>query len=280
MPRPLVGAEWLRDRLYEPEIVVLDATYYLPWQGRDPAAEYMAGHIASARRFDIDAVADHRNPLPHMLPSPREFAEAAGRLGIGNATRVVIYDANDFVASARVWWTFRVFGHADVAILDGGLARWRQLGFPLEQGVVPAETRTYTSIFNAELVRSLQHMQDLLSARSAEIVDARSPGRFSGREPEPRPNLRAGHMPGAKNLFFQRIVDPATHCLKPPDDIRRELASAEIDAGKPIVATCGTGVTAAVLALAFFSLGKFDVAVYDGSWTEWASRADTPVAQN
>lgn len=277
LPSPLVAAEWLQARLDDPEVVVLDATFFLPNQNRDAGREYLDAHIPGARFFDIDAVADHASTLPHMLPSAEQFAAAAGRLGIGARTLVVAYDNNSFMAAARVWWTFRVFGHERVAVLDGGLARWRALGLPLETGPVEPAPQEFAATFHPGLVRGLEEVRARLGDATVQIADARSPGRFAGSEPEPRAGLRSGHMPGSKNLFFKRLVDDNTQCLKPIPDLAQEFATAGLDPERPVIATCGTGVTASVLALGLYCLGNQYAAVYDGSWTEWGGRADTPV---
>lgn len=275
---PLISAESLASRLNDPDIAVLDATFFLPNQGRDAKREYMDAHLPGARLFDIDAIADRTNPLPHMLPSEGFFAESAGKLGIGNHSLVVVYDNNSFMASARVWWTFRVFGHERVMVLDGGLARWKDLGLPLESGPVASAPREFKATFHPGLVRGLDEVKMLLNDDAVQILDARSPGRFAGTEPEPRQGLRSGHIPGGKNLFFKRLVDEQTHCLKPVAGLAAEFQQAGIDLRHPVVATCGTGVTASVLALGLYCLGNEYAAVYDGSWTEWGGREDTPVS--
>lgn len=274
---PLIDAEWLAAHLDDPDLVVLDASFFLPNQGRDAHQEYLAAHLPGAGFFDIDAIADHASPLPHMLPAPDFFAQAAGALGIGPETLVVAYDHNSFMASARVWWTFRVFGHERVRVLDGGLARWRALGLPLAAGPVAAPPREFAASFHPGWVRGLEEMRGLLGDPTAQILDARSPGRYAGTEPEPRAGLRSGHIPGSRNLFFKHLIDAATHRLKPADALEREFRDAGVDPYKPVVATCGTGVTASVLALGLYCLGNDDAAVYDGSWTEWGGRDDTPV---
>jgi thiosulfate/3-mercaptopyruvate sulfurtransferase len=278
MESALISAERLQERLNDPDTVVLDATFFLPNQGRDAGREYLQAHIPGARRFDIDAVADRASALPHMLPAADYFAEAAGRLGIANRSLVVAYDNNSFMAAARVWWTFRVFGHERVVVLDGGLARWRALGMPVESGPVAAAAADFSATFHPGLVRGLAEMLALLGDDSAQILDARLPGRFAGSEPEPRPGLRSGHIPGSRNLFFKRLVDEGSQCLKLREELEREFRAAGIDPLRPVVATCGTGVTASVLALGLHCLGNSYAAVYDGSWTEWGSRDDTPVA--
>lgn len=275
---PLIDAEWLTKHLHSADVVVLDATFFLPNQGRDAQQEYAAAHIPGARFFDIDAIADRSNPLPHMLPSPDFFAACVGQLGIDNQTHVVVYDNNSFMASARVWWTFRVFGHNRVSVLDGGLAYWRSKGLPLDASLVTAEPRSFKASFRPSLVRSLEEMKAIAGDAANQIIDARSPGRFAGTEPEPRPGIRSGHIPGSKNLFFKKLVDETTQRLKPASEIRNEFESAGTDLEKPIVTTCGTGVTASVLALGLYCIGCKSAAVYDGSWTEWGSLNDTPVS--
>ena len=259
--------------------VVLDATFFLPNQGRDAAAEFRAAHLPGARFFDIDAVADHRSALPHMLPLPAEFAAAAGALGIDNGTHVVVYDANSFMASARAWWMFRVFGHDRVSVLDGGLAAWRARGQPVQSAAPPpVAVRRFEACFRPELVRDLEAMRLLVDGAGAQIVDARSPGRFAGSEPEPRAGLRFGHLPGSRNLFFKWLIDSESGLMKADGELAQAFRSAGLDLREPLVTTCGTGVTAAILALALYRLGLADVPVYDGSWTEWGGRADTPIA--
>ncbi|WP_139558567.1 3-mercaptopyruvate sulfurtransferase [Methylotetracoccus oryzae] len=259
--------------------VVLDATFFLPNQGRDAAAEFRAAHLPGAQFFDIDAVADRRSALPHMLPQPAEFAAAVGALGIGNGTHVVLYDANSFMASARAWWMFRVFGHDRVSVLDGGLAAWRARGHSEQSApALPRAACRFEAAYRPELVRDLEAMRLLVNGAGVQIVDARSPGRFTGSEPEPRAGLRFGHLPGSRNLFFKWLIDSETGCMKAESELASAFRSAGLDLREPLVTTCGTGVTAAILALALYRLGRVDVPVYDGSWTEWGGRADTPIA--
>ena len=275
---PLVSAEWLADKLGSDELALFDASFFLPAQNRDARAEYRQAHIPGAVFFDIDEIADHDSALPHMLPSPAQFAEAAGRLGVGDDTWVVVYDSNFFMASARVWWTFRVFGHDRVAVLDGGLARWRQQGRPLDAEPAQARPRTFSAGFRPELVRDLEQVRALLGRPGAQILDARGAGRFQGTEPEPRPGVRGGHMPGSLNLPYKTLCDEASFCLKPAAELEALYRQTGIDPARPVVATCGTGVTASILALGLYLLGNEAAAVYDGSWTEWGGRADVPVA--
>jgi thiosulfate/3-mercaptopyruvate sulfurtransferase len=273
----LVSTAWLAEQLNAGDVAVLDGSFFLPAQNRDAQAEYAQAHIPGAVFFDIDAVADHASPLPHMLPSPDGFAEAVGKLGIGNDTTVVVYDSNFFMASARVWWTFRVFGHDKVAVLDGGLARWRQEGRALDAAIPAPTPRTFAAGFRPELVRDVGQVKALLGRPDAQILDARGPGRFHGTEPEPRPGVRGGHIPGSRNLPFKTLSDESSFCLKPLAELEALYRQAGVDIAWPVVTTCGTGVTASILALGLYLLGNETAAVYDGSWTEWGTREDTPV---
>ncbi|MDD5033231.1 MAG: 3-mercaptopyruvate sulfurtransferase [Methylococcaceae bacterium] len=274
---PLVGVDWLAEKLGSPEVSLLDASFFLPNQNRNALEEYRQNHIPGAQFFDIDEVADHSVKLPHMLPSPERFAEGAGALGIGGDSHVIVYDNNFFMASARLWWTFRVFGHDKVSVLDGGLARWKQEGKPVNADAVSPPARTFKAGFRPELVRKLEQVKALLDQPEAQILDARSPGRFAGAEPEPRAGLRSGHIPGSFNLFFKSLVDEASFRLKPASELTELYHQAGIDISRPVVTTCGTGVTASVLALGLYLLGNETAAVYDGSWTEWGGLEDVPV---
>jgi thiosulfate/3-mercaptopyruvate sulfurtransferase len=273
---PVVTTEWLSKHLGEPDLRIVDGTWHMPQLGRDARAEFAATHLPGAVFFDIDAIADRGTTLPHMLPSPEEFGAAVGALGIGSGDRVVVYDVRGVVSAARVWWTFRAFGHDAVAVLDGGLKKWRAEGRPVESGLPSPARRTFTARRRAELVRDLDAMRANLGSRSAQVLDARSAGRFAGTEPEPRAGLRGGHIPGSLNLPYETLYRP-DGTLKPPDELAAAVHTAGVDLGRPIVTTCGSGVTASVLALALHLLGRRDVAVYDGSWSEWGGRADTPV---
>jgi thiosulfate/3-mercaptopyruvate sulfurtransferase len=273
---PVVTTEWLSKHLGEPDLRIVDGTWHMPQLGRDARAEFAATHLPGAVFFDIDAIADRGTTLPHMLPSPEEFGAAVGALGIGSGDRVVVYDVRGVVSAARVWWTFRAFGHDAVAVLDGGLKKWRAEGRPVESGLPSPARRTFTARRRAELVRDLDAMRANLGSRSAQVLDARSAGRFTGTEPEPRAGLRGGHIPGSLNLPYETLYRP-DGTLKPPDELAAAVHTAGVDLGRPIVTTCGSGVTASVLALALHLLGRRDVAVYDGSWSEWGGRADTPV---
>lgn len=278
MTDPLVTTEWLAAHLGEPDLRVVDATSYLPHLKRDARAEFEQVHIPGAVFFDIDAVADHSIPLPHMLPTPAAFAEAVGALGIGRGDRVVAYGGRGLIASARVWWTFRVFGHDQVLVLDGGLAKWRKEGRPVGSGTPSPAPRRFAATLHKELRADLDRMLAILERRDAQIIDARSRGRFAATEPEIRPGLRGGHIPGSLNLPYTELFSTPDDEMLPLEDVRAAFRLAGLDPARPVVTTCGSGVSAAVLALAMYRLGRRDAAVYDGSWTEWGGRADTPVA--
>ena len=275
---PLVTTEWLAAHLGEPDLKVVDATFYLPHLKRDARAEFEQAHLPGAVFFDIETISDHANPLPHMLPDPHAFADAVGALGIGTGDRLVAYGGRGLIASARVWWTFRVFGHERVAVLDGGSAKWKQEGRPVESGMPSPAPRPFAPTLHKELVADLDRMLATLERHDAQIIDARSRGRFAATEPEIRPGLRGGHIPGSLSLPYNELFSPDDDVLRPEADVRGAFQGAGLDLARPVVATCGSGVSAAVLALAMYRLGRRDAAVYDGSWTEWGGRRDTPVA--
>ena len=272
----IVTTEWLAAHLKDPDLRVVDGTWHMPQLKRDARHEFTDAHIPGAVFFDIDEIADTSVPLPHMLPSPPEFANAVGRLGIGDGDRVVAYDTKGGILSAaRVWWTFRVFGHEQVGVLDGGLRKWRAESRPLESGTPAPPERRFRARPVPALVRSFSEMRANLASRREQVLDARSRGRFAGTEPEPRPGLRGGHIPASLNLPYEELYAP-DGTLLPPAAIRERFRKAGLDLEKPVVTTCGSGVTAAVLALGLYLLGCRDVPVYDGSWTEWGGRPDTP----
>lgn len=273
----VVSTEWLAAHLGEPDLRVIDATWYLPHLKRDARAEFAERHIPGAVYFDIDAIADRDSSLPHMLPDPEAFARAVGALGIGTGDRVVAYGGRNMIASARAWWMFRVFGHEQVAVLDGGLGKWRAEGRPLEPGTAAPSPRRFTAAYRKELVADFGRVSATLETQREQVLDARSHGRFVGTEPEPRPGLRPGHIPGSLNLPYDRLFRKGDDTLLPVETLKEVFSGAGLVLGRPVVTTCGSGVSAAVLTLGLYWLGRGDSAVYDGSWSEWGGRSDTPV---
>ena len=272
-----VSTSWLAEHLDDADVVVLDASYKLPGVIPTAAEDYALHHIPGARFFDIDAVADQASRLPHMLPSADEFAEYAGRRGISNDSLVIVYDSPGLMSAARAWWTFRAFGHRRIAILDGGLRKWRAEGRPVTADIQDPPRAIFRAEFERQAVRNKVDVLDNLSTRAEQIIDARSIARFSGAEAEARPGLRPGHIPGSLNLPFTSMSDPETGELRSPDYIRAQFRTAGLDFERPVIATCGSGVTACALVFGLHLLGKSDVAVYDGSWAEWGQPGETPV---
>ncbi|MGI9416232.1 MAG: 3-mercaptopyruvate sulfurtransferase [Geminicoccaceae bacterium] len=272
----LVTTFWLSEHLNAPDIRVVDATYTLPTLNRNPRAEYEEAHIPGAVFFDIDDVADETSDLPHMVPDAAKFSSRVRKLGLGDGVRIVVYDNNRFSASARVWWMFRMFGHDDVVVLDGGLGKWRADGHPVDDHPVTPTERHFTARQNNLLYRDLDQIRGHVVDPTEQLVDARSAGRFRGEEAEPRPGQRAGHIPHSLNVPHNDLVAPDGTFL-PIETLRQRFAEAGVDPRKPIATTCGSGVTACTLALALYQLGVPDAAVYDGSWTEWGGRSDTPI---
>jgi thiosulfate/3-mercaptopyruvate sulfurtransferase len=273
----VVSTEWLATRLGTPGLRIIDASWYLPGSGRDAGAEYAAAHIPGAVFFDVDASSDRESPLPHMLPTEAEFAERMASLGLSNSDDLVVYDGSGVNLSApRVWWMFRAFGHTQVAMLDGGLGKWRREHRPLEKGFVTLPAGHFTARLDRRLVRDLATVRANIYQRGEQLVDVRSKGRFAGVEPEPRPGLRPGHVPGSVNLPFTDLVQPDGTIL-PPEELRRRLTQAGIDLSKPVIATCGSGTSACALVLSLHLIGHSQTAVYDGAWAEWGGRADTPI---
>ncbi len=274
----LVGTGWLAEHLEAPDVRIVDASYYLPHEGLDPRTEFEAHHILGAVFFDIDEIADTTSDLPHMIPPPEKFSARVRKLGLGDGVRIVIYDQRGIFSAPRVWWAFRLFGHEDVAVLDGGLPKWLAEGRPVEDGPADPSERHFTARTNSFMVRDLDQMVKNLEKGREQVLDARSRARFEGSEAEPRPGLRPGHIPNSRCLPFTELLDPRTQTMLPAKELCRRFEAAGIDMHRPVVTTCGSGVTAAVLALGLSIAGHKDVAVYDGSWAEWGQPGDTPVA--
>lgn len=277
MSEALVSTGWLNEHLQAPDVRVVDATWFLPGGERNARAEHDDAHIPGAVFFDLDAVGEPKGLHPHMVPSAAKFSSRVRKLGLGDGSRIVVYDANRFFASARVWWLFRLMGHEDVLVLDGGLEKWRAEGRPLTDTPTRPQERHFTVRQNSLLMRELDQVRANLTTRREQVVDARSAGRFHAREPEPRAGLRSGHIPGAANLHYASLI-AADGTLKPVAELRRVFAAAGVDPARPVVTSCGSGVSAALINLALFELGVTTAALYDGSWSEWGAQADTPVA--
>ena len=271
-----VSTQWLAEHLDQPDLVVFDASWHMPAAGRDPHAEYLSGHIPGAVFFDIDAIADKSTDLPHMLPDPLSFAAAVGALGFGDGMRAVVYDSLGLFSAPRLWWTLKVFGVEDAAILVGGLPQWVKEGRELEGVAKPRTKAHFTPRLDHALVADAADVKRALETKSAQVADARSAERFRGEAPEPRPGLRSGHMPDAVNLPFTRLV--ADGRLKAAAALEAEFAAAGLDPTRPVIASCGSGLTAAIISLALAACGHGAATVYDGSWSEWGGREDLPVA--
>ena len=273
MTKELVSTSWLAEHLASPDISVIDCSWHLPAAKRDAMAEFLAERIPGAQFFDIDLISDTESTLPHMLPKPEKFASHVRKMGIGDGKKVICYDSLGLFSAARVWWMFKVFGHDDVAVLDGGLKKWKAENRPLGDGPpIKPQERHFTARFQSMMVRDKAGVRKAL-----QVADARSPGRFRGEEPEPRPGVRAGHMPDAKNVHYATLLN-SDGTLKPETELAKIFENAGIDTTKPVVTSCGSGVTAAILSLGLTTLNARDHALYDGSWSEWGAAIDTPVA--
>ena len=277
MDTPFVSTDWLAARLGDPSIAIVDCSWFLPAAHRKPHEEYLAGHIPGADIIDIDGIADKSTDLPHMLLGPDEFARQVGALGIGGDMPIVLYDEAGLFSAPRVWWEFLTMGAPDIRILEGGGPKWRAEGRPLERGEAKPAPATFTPHFRPELLRSLAEMQAAVAA-GKQIADARPAGRFAGRDPEPRPGLTPGHMPGARSMPSSDLV--ADGRMKPVSELKTLFDDAGIDLAQPIVTSCGSGVTASTLMLALKLAGARDVAVYDGAWAEWGGRSDTAIVRD
>lgn len=277
MSDALVSTEWLAERLGAPDVRVVDASFKMP--GAKPTAreDYGQAHIPGAVFFDIDDIADNASPLPHMLPSPEKFASRLRKLGLGDGNRIVLYDANGIAGAARAWWMLRVFGHQDVSVLDGGLRKWQAEGRPVDDLPPMPRERHFTARLNTMLVRDRDQVLANIATRREQLLDARAAGRFTGEAAEPWPGRRQGHIPGSLNLDHTSLVDPTTGTMKPPEALARLFAEAGIEPKQPVVTSCGSGITACVLALGLHLAGRRDVAVYDGSWAEWGLPDGPPI---
>ena len=272
----LVTTNWVAEHLDDKGVIILDGSHHLPTTGRNSASEYAERHISGARFFDIDGISDQNSDLPHMLPSADEFASKVGALGVGDDSHVVIYDTIGTTGAARVWWTFRAMGHAKVSVMDGGLPKWMEEGRQVVSELPNITAKQKSAKLNSSLVRSLKQMLDNIDSGQEVVVDARSAGRFNATEPEPRAGMRGGHIPGSRNVPFPDVLNK-DRTFKSGREVLAAFELAGVDLTQPMVTTCGSGVTASTLALALFNAGKEDVAVYDGSWSEWGSLQDTPI---
>jgi thiosulfate/3-mercaptopyruvate sulfurtransferase len=269
----LVSTQWLADHLHTDDLIILDASWHLPSATRDARAEFTAAHIPGARFFDLDKVSDQNSTLPHMLPTAEAFAASMAALGINSTSHVVAYDTAGLFSAARCWWMFKAFGHDKVSVLDGGLKKWLVEGRAVQGGEAPrSRAGNFVAKFNPAMVRKMAEVAE----GTEQVADARSPTRFRGEEPEPRPGVKPGHMPGAKNIYYATLLN-ADGTLKPYAELAQHFTNAEINLEKPIVTSCGSGVTAAILSLALTELGVRDHALYDGSWAEWGASTNRKV---
>ncbi len=276
-PKTLVSTQWLAAHLKDPDLRVLDASWYLPGSKRDPFAEYQRAHIPGARFFDLDDVSDHRSDLPHMVPPVEKFMSRMRSMGVGDGHQIVVYDGSGLFSAPRVWWLFKLMGQMDIAVLDGGFPKWQAEGYPVEDLPPILRDRHMMVRRQNHMVKDVTQVSAASKLGESEIVDARSPGRFYGTDPEPRPGLRAGHIPGSKNVFYKDLLK-ADDTMKSPDEMRQVFVEAGVDLDKPVITSCGSGVTAAILSLGLTRMGKTDHSLYDGSWTEWGMFPTLPIA--
>ena len=276
-PKTLVSTQWLAAHLKDPDLRVLDASWYLPGSKRDPFAEYQAAHIPGARFFDLDDVSDHRSDLPHMVPPVEKFMSRMRAIGVGDGHQIVVYDGSGLFSAPRVWWLFKLMGQMDIAVLDGGFPKWQAEGHPVEDLPPILRDRHMMVRRQNQMVKDVTQVSAASKLGESEIVDARSPGRFYGKDPEPRPGLRAGHIPGSKNVFYKDLLN-ADDTMKSPEEMRQVFLEAGVDLDKPVITSCGSGVTAAILSLGLTRMGKTDHSLYDGSWTEWGMFPTLPIA--
>ncbi|MBI2719266.1 MAG: 3-mercaptopyruvate sulfurtransferase [Rhizobiales bacterium] len=277
MSDDIVSTGWLARHLDSPDIAILDASWHLPSARRDAPKEFAEGHIPGAQFFDIDELSDTANPLPHMLPSPEKFSSRMRKMGVGDGKRVIVYDTQGLYSAARAWWMFKVFGHDDVTVLDGGLPKWKAEGRPLADGAAAKpQERHFTARYRSMLVRDKTEVAAALKSAREQLADARGPARFRGEEPEPRAGVRAGHMPGARNVHYASLLKP-DGTLKSAEDVAAIFKAAGIDLARPVITSCGSGVTAAIVNLGLTLAGARAHALYDGSWAEWGADADLSV---
>ncbi len=277
MSTDIVSTDWLADHLGSPDIAIIDASWHLPTAKRDAKQEFAQAHIPGAQFFDIDELSDTASSLPHMLPSPEKFSSRMRKMGIGDGKRIIAYDTVGLFSAARAWWMFKVFGHEDVAVLDGGLKKWLAESRATEDGpALPRQERHFTARFKGSMVKDMKDVAAAMKSGTAQVADARSGTRFRGEEVEPRPGVRAGHMPGANNVHYARLLNP-DGTLKSPAEIEAAFTAAGVDLARPVITSCGSGITAAILTLGLTLTGTRDHALYDGSWTEWGGNPDAAV---
>ena len=280
LTQPLVDVAWLSENLLAPNLKILDASWYLPSDMRDPYTEFLNSHIPNSQFFDIDKISNPQTNLPHMLPSELDFSGSMQKLGLCINDAIVIYDGSGVFSAPRAWWMFRIFGHNNVAVLQGGMPAWLASNIIVESSLKIYPKGNFKAIFNPLLVRNLSEIEANIKTKKEQLVDARSEGRYYGRDPEPRPGLRSGHIPGSINLPYSLIINQKSGYILTPKEIRAKAKIIGLDLSQPVVTTCGSGISASLLALAFFIAGQQDTAVYDGSWTEWGSQKDSLIVND